>query len=611
MLIPPNKIEYDSRKVVTVRDPAEVKRILAAKTGNDILQRECKHASYSSHREYEQSDMLTVKEYITFNDHVRVPVVKCVKDYERPYWMTKAHLRDHPDKIEFEDLKNVDKYMTTQIKLKDDICYKQGYGNPRNPLRMLARSPYLYGLDVGPEVFYKRAYIDRYPDSFVPNHVTVIDAETNMDSEWKEPILWSKVTDEEIILYVSRSWANDISDYTGEVINQYNESIVEWVGHIKAKLGNSDGSYPSFLDDVLKLPIRVVEGDDHHHITNSMMADVHESNTDIITGWNFFFDMNVMAESFSRGGIDPAMAMSHPSVPVDYRMLYLRAGPAERVTSSGVKMNLEFQERWDKMLVTAGWKPTCAMQTHWQLRKAMGKESGGYGLDALLTRHLGTGKVNFKTEDSIIPEGTAPWHVDMQKYHKVRYGVYCIFDSIGVKVKDWKDKDMESQISALAGACDYSNFNSQPTVNVADMLFEGIKHQEKVICSTSDKMEDENDAKLLGKDQWIVTLPCHLVHTPGLKVLKHLTDVESGIYMYNSDADVETTYPIAEIINNLSKETTVSEPCRVDGVNSDELRFVSVNITGGRINALEIMQNVCKLPKLDDWLDLFDSEVTA
>lgn len=601
-------IEYDSRKIVTVRDPVEVAKIMASKGRDDILRRECKHATFSQHRAYEMTDMLTTKEYLTFKDHVRVPVVRHVENYKRPYWITKEHLRDHPEKIEFEDLKNVDRYMSTQCRLREDIVTRLGYGNPSNPLRMLARSQYLYGLDVGPEVFYKRAIMDRFPDAFYPNHVTVIDAETNMASDWQEPILWSRVTDEDITLYVSKSWAHDIDDYIGEIINEFQENVDAYLEHIRVKFRKKDGSHPEFIDRILKLPIRVEMLSDHCEISHSMMKDIHRSNTDIVTGWGFFFDMSVVAESLQRGGLDAANVMSHPGTPSDFEMLYLRKGPIEKITSSGVKMNLEPQERWDKMQMTAGFKATCSMQTHWQLRKAKGKESGGYGLDALLTRHLGVGKVNFKQEDSIIPENTAPWHLDMQKYHKVRYGVYCIFDSIGVKIKDWKDKDMESQISALAGACDYSNFNSQPTVNVADMLFEGITKQKKVICSTSDQMETELDKRLLGKDKWIITFPTHNVHTKGQCVLKHNRHIHSTIFLYNSDADVATTYPVAEIINNLSKETTVTEPCDVEGIDGDQLRLVAVNITGGRVNSLEMMQNVCGLPKLDTWLEMFDEE---
>ncbi|MNY67200.1 hypothetical protein D3C86_2047420 [compost metagenome] len=75
------------------------------------------------------------------------------------------------------------------------------------------------------------------------------------------------------------------------------------------------------------------------------------------------------------------------------------------------------------------------------------------------------------------------------------------------------------------------------------------------------------------------------------------------IHMFNADADVETTYPISEIIQNLSSETTIAEPCRVMGVGREALRLASINLTGGRVNAVEIVESICKMPMFDEWLE--------
>jgi hypothetical protein len=82
-----------------------------------------------------------------------------------------------------------------------------------------------------------------------------------------------------------------------------------------------------------------------------------------------------------------------------------------------------------------------------------------------------------------------------------------------------------------------------------------------------------------------------------------MPEVRSMIHMFNADADVETTYPVAEIIQNLSSETTVAEPCKVKGVLREAFRLASINVTGGRVNSQEIIQTVCKMPALDEWLE--------
>src|SRR5690606_37232704 len=125
---------------------------------------------------------------------------------------------------------------------------------------------------------------------------------------------------------------------------------------------------------------------------------------------------------------------------------YLEEGPASKKTANGTEMRLAPQERWHKTLHTASWRISDSQQLYWQLRKAKGKENGGYGLDAVLTRQIGIGKVKMQTEDSDIPSGTIHWHMEMQKKYHVAYGVYSIFDSVGLRIQEYKNNDLTSQI---------------------------------------------------------------------------------------------------------------------------------------------------------------------
>ena len=92
-------------------------------------------------------------------------------------------------------------------------------------------------------------------------------------------------------------------------------------------------------------------------------------------------------------------------------------------------------------------------------------------------------------------------------------------------------------------------------------------------------------------------------------LFEDMPDVQSSIHMFNADADVETTYPTAGIIQNVGKETTLFEPCRIEGIGPETQRLVSINVTGGRVNAIEIMQQACKMPGLDQWLELAKREM--
>lgn len=578
---------------------------LVAKHGK-VVAREAKHITYSAHTQGESSDCLVVKEWLTFADSTRLPNLKSVIDYERPIWITKPQFRTHPDKIPFEDLDRLDRWNSTQINLPRLITEKlgrqaaQGHG-----LRAQFRPPFTYGGDQGPEVYYKQRYLDKWPDAFKPNVVTVADAETDVYKPGFQPILWSEVNDDEIILYYNKSWSRDIFDYEGEVRKIYHEALPGYVDALIKKMADKEkGTYPAWIDSLKQLPLRFVQGEDSLDITTAMVQNWHRTQPDFLTGWNFQFDMNAIYRTIFDGGMDPVHVLSDPRVPPEYRMALLKDGPREKVSAAGRKVNLGPQERWDISLLTASFRPQDSMQLYWQLRKAKGKEPGGYGLDTRATDQLGIGKMHFSTADSDVPSGTMHWHMEMQKYYKVPYGGYAIFDSISVWAMNKKNSDLSSQISSLAGPLDYSQFWSQPKINCASMLFDTIKARGKVICTTSDEMETEFDSLTMSREGWIVAFPAHNIAEDGYALFSDMPTVLSRVYKFASDADVETTYPICEIILNLGRETTISEPCRIRGVSVEQQRRLSVNLTGGAVNSIEILQAAKSMTlSMDDYVE--------
>lgn len=587
--------------MVQYRTYQEIDAEIKSRPKSDIVSRECKHITYSV-GDTGEHDMLTVKEWIKYKDGTRLPKVTLFRDYKRPIWITKEPYRDHEEKIQFEDLKRVDKVMTRQIDMSSEIYNRIRYGNPSWPVRRLARKPYIYGGDFGSEVYLKQAYMDKYPGTFEPNNVTVIDAETDVSKPGQNPLLWSLVNDDEIILFYNAEWTKEHPNYEDEVRAEYEKTLPQYMDFVRKKL-TVHGKYPEWIDVLEKLPMRFVRGEDHVDITLKMVNYLHLTQPDLVTAWNAHFDASVIHGALIDGGYDPRDVLSDPRVPKDFRMAYLKEGPSSRKTASGVEMRLAPFERWHVMLHTASWRLVDSMQLYWQLRKAKGKEVGGYGLDAILTRQIGIGKVRLNTDDSGIPEGTFQWHVEMQKKFKVSYGVYALFDSIGLKCLEFKNNDLTSQLSALAGSIDYSQYNSQPKINSVDMHFFALKEKGKVLCTTSDDMETEADNSILARDGWIVTFPSHLVRDIGLHLFEDMPTVQSTIYMFGADADVETTYPTAEIILNSGKEQTEAEACYINAIGAENQRRQSINVTGGRVNAIEVMQVVNGMVSLDDWAD--------
>lgn len=100
-----------------------------------------------------------------------------------------------------------------------------------------------------------------------------------------------------------------------------------------------------------------------------------------------------------------------------------------------------------------------------------------------------------------------------------------------------------------------------------------------------------------------VTFPSYNVVSNGVYLFHDMPTIQSMINKFCADADVETTYPTAEIIQNLSKETTIAEPCRIAGVSPGMQRKISINLTAGPVNSIEILQATCKAPTMDQWLE--------
>lgn len=569
---------------------------------DQIVSRECKHATYSINPDFTH-DMLTVKEWVTLKSGERLPNLARYKDYKRPLWITKDGFRDHDEKIEFEELKRVDKIECRQLDVSTELYNRLRYGNPTWGIKQLARKPYVYGGDFGSEVYLKARYMERWPNVFQNNLVTVVDAETDVTKPGFNPILWSEVNDDEIVLYYNRKFTRGIPNYEDDVREAYHNTIAEFMDHIRNKLRSKDGSYPSWIDDLQSRPLRFVAGDDSLAITLDMVGNLHAKQPDIVTGWNVFFDVSVIHGALIDGGMDPKVVLSDPRVPPEFQMAHIKEGPRERRSAAGVTTKLDGFEQWHTTLHTASFRFVDSMQLYWQLRKAMGKEVGGYSLDAVMVRQLGVGKVTTGVSDSKVPTSTLAWHLDMQKNHKVAYGVYAIFDSVGLRCQEYKNNDLTSQISALAGSIDYSNYNSQPKINAVDMHFFALKHCDKVICTTSNDMDVAANSDILSRNGWIVTFPSHLVRDVGLYLFSDMPTIQSTITMFGADADVETTYPTAEIILNLGKEQTEAEACYIPEIGAEMQRRQSINVTGGRVNAIEIMQEVCGMKSLDTWAD--------
>lgn len=685
----------------------------------DIVGIEAKHITHVR-EQGGSNDMHVVKEMIHLKDKRRIPFVKLIPNYLRPFWIDPAvekpeHLRPYKEKKDYMLKSRLKKFNVTQAKLPMAVAkalndYSQG---PNPQVRVLARSPYLYGADVSSVCCIKNDYRTEYPNAISRNSVAGGDIETNVyESENDGQIICMSVTYKEhaYLAYLKR-WVHDIADPVQETLDEL-DRIPELVTLKKARN--------------LKVEVEVVNTS--ADIVIQCIRRLHQWKPDFFAFWNIDFDMTKIIKCLDHHGVDPAQVFSDPKVPPQYRKFHYRQDKAINITASGVTKSKGPEDQWHWVTAPASFQCIDAMSTYRVTRLAKGKESS-YSLDAILRKELSVdeealieteaefdafmktankaindrsgshpywaisnpandsittttvteqreieeeddedetddeesedsptsrsdddddtasfifefetdtvtrevehreavwesqeelvwgvnvfagysvsmklnfGKLKFKETDHL---NGIEWHIEMQKHHKIRYGLYNIIDSMRLEQLDERINDLATSITMFSKTSDYKNFNSNPKRLCDDMHFWYLNRPDPcVIGTSSDQMVHELDQYVVGHDGWIVTLPTYMAGPNGIKCVKDLPDYKSLIWTHVADLDIVSTYPNVSQILNIARETTVMETAAVQGVSDYHKRELGVNLTGCRTNVLEIAQKVLRGPKLDEVL---------
>lgn len=679
---------------------------------------EAKFITYVPSQFGKKHDAHFVKEVVHYTDGTTERRLNMIEDYKRPWWFTQKGKQNHKEKKDYEYESNLVKYMSTQVELKDNIT-KVTRDYSARTIKQLARSPYLYGVDVSSSCYLKHDYMERCPGLLSVNTVAGGDIETNVIDRGKadEIICMSVTHKENVYLAYLKSWVHDLKDPIKETLEEL-ERIPELVTLKKARN--------------LNIEIEVV--DDPAAIIKGCFKRLHQWKPDFFGFWNIDFDISKILKTLDYYGIDPADVFNDPSIPKEFRFFHYRYDKPQQTTASGVHKSKGPEDQWHWITSPATFQPIDLMATYRVTRLAGGRDSS-YSLDYILKKELNVDEVevinskedldkwlascaktiksrlgahpywsvsnpeddtitytkvskssdeNEETEDeeeeepdefsedgeedsyskyddedddsvieiamSDISEDVAhhepnwisvdqlewgvnvfagfkvrlqlnfgklkfaetdhlngiDWHREMQKNHKVRYGLYNIIDSIRLEQLDEKTNDLARSISLYSKASDFRNFNSNPKRLCDDMHFWYLKRPEPcVIGSSSDQMASELDKRVVSHKDWILTLPSYMVGPNGLKCVKDYPEYFSMLFAHVADLDIVSTYPNVSQILEISRENCVMEFCGIRGVTEHVKREAGVNLTGGRTNAVEITQKIFGAPSMDVLLKEF------
>ena len=553
--------------------------------GKKIVARECRFATYVAPPSYSDPDLHVIKEILHLEDNTKVPNMRLEWDYKRPFWVVKKGQRNYKQYLDYIEEDRCNKYFSTQTKLVENIGRALNEKvNPWTDLRTVCSNPYIFGADIKSTSCIKQEYKKAYPNINTEFSVAVFDIETSMFDEEGTAIMATLSFKDKVLTVVRKSFVEGILDvekklrfllkkYLGEIIEQ-RKATVEFI----------------FVDSEIETFAKCFER-------------AHELSPDFVSVWNQKFDIGKkFIEACERADIDPALIISDPAIPDEYKFFRFKLGPSQKKTAKGLIMPIRPAAQWHTAFFPASFYIMDSMCAYNHTR--IGKqEEPSYELDAILKKNGLGGKLRFEEADDYT-EGA--WHEFMQKNYPLEYIIYNIYDCIGVEMLDEKVKDLAVVISQFSGTSDFEDFKSQPRRKCDEMHWYLLENK-MVIGTTNKELSGPLDKLVLGRNDWIITLANAFTLDAGVKIIKENPNQVTSISLHNGDLDVRASYPSGGDAFNIGRRTTKREMI-VDGIesiNEHEMRMQNMGLNAGHVNSLEYTISMCNAPKPYEVLELY------
>ena len=534
---------------------------------------EAKIITHLSEREVGE-DVHIIKE-VEYKNGKYEDTIKIVKNFKRPFWVTKDAYQNHTGKKEAEDLSKVDRFLSTESQLYRNISRRLGqrYINIHDP-RRIKKSPYLYGSDVDSRTFLKYYYNKKYGDNMSPYRVGVFDIE--VDILTNELIILSIVSSDTLKISLLKSYADRIPNLE----QRLTEGLVKHIPEFKDKqkiLNNTEIRIFNTEVEMIKWIF---------HNANYM-------NIDFLTGWNIKYDITEMLERIYDAGLDPADIFHYDKIPSQYKYFRFKEGRSKKITEAGREIPLPPEEQWHTVKASTNYYFIDAMNAHRYVRVGGATVPGGYSLDNILKKEGVVAKLRFDTNAAF--KG-AEWHINMVQTKPLEYIIYNVWDNMSILVMDDKTKDITVSVPLLSGISHFDIFNSGPRKLVDAIEFFYLSRGK--VLGVKDMTE--TDDKILGLDKWVITLIAYMTEDMGLHAIEESNSILTNIRTHVSDLDVSSAYPNATRIANVSKDTTHREIIKIGKFTKEEFMIHNINIMYSKTNSLEYCQQMFKMPSLYD-----------
>ncbi|MNU19701.1 hypothetical protein D3C71_79340 [compost metagenome] len=560
---------------------------------------ECRFATYCPPPERGMPDLHVIKEIVHHPDGTQSTNLRQVRDYKSPFWITKEGHRNHKEKKEWEHLDKLSRYETTRSDQSFNVARALGTPWARGSLRDLCGGElgqYVYGADILSTAVIKRSYQDRFPEVNTPYTSAMFDTETDVLHGTNEIQMATLSSKSKVVTVIKNSFVAGHSN----VEDKLRAMLQKYLGSMKMK--NKKTKEMDVVDILAQRGIQweVVFVEREVDIVLEIFKRAHEWKPDFLAIWNIDFDIQKVMRALEKAQIDPATVISDPSVPPEYKFFRYKQGPSVKVTDSGKRMPIKMAARWHTVYCPASFYFIDAMCAYKHIRTGSPEEPS-YGLDAILKKHQLGGKLSFEQADHL---SGIDWHLYMQEKYPLEYVIYNVWDCVSMEMLDEETTDLSLTLPLFSGCSDFATFKSQPRRTADNLHYFSLK-QGRAIGTTSNEMKTDLDKLTIGVDDWIVTLPAHLVTDSGLQVVKQAPFMRTNIRGHVGDLDVSASYPNGGCVFNISRETTFKEIVKIVGVSEEQQRMQGINLSGGHTNAVEWCTSLLGLPQMDTMLNTY------
>ena len=502
--------------------------------------------------------------------------IRIIKDFKRPFWVTKPIYQTYTDKKESEDLNKVQMFTTTDSDMVKNVARRLGtrYIGVKD-MRQLKKSPYLYGTEVDARTILKRKYLKQADFKTSPYRVGVFDIET--DTLTNTIIIITIATYDRMIVTIHKDLIKKIPNYEQKILEMYDKYIPDTKGlPIKENIKKN-------------LEIRVF--DKEIHMIKYVFKQANKMNIDFLTAWNIKYDITKILEKIEEANQSPAAVFHYDKIPWKYRYFNFKPGKDKKKMESGREMGVNPEQQWHIIKSTTNYYFIDAMASHRYVRVGGATVPGGYSLDNILEIEEVAKKLKFESNEKF--KGIE-WHIHMVKNKPIEYIIYNIWDVMSMLVLDWKTNDLAISVPLLSGVSHFDVFDSGPKKLVDEFFFFYLAH--KKVLGVKDPTEENN--KILGLTDWIVTLQAHMKLDNGLKAILEDPNMVTSINLLTADADQASGYPSNTRAANVSKDTTHRELVKIGGLDRITFLLNNIDLMYGKTNALNYAQIMFEMPDL-------------